>query len=90
MADNDAFPRSELFELRAEKNHPALELRSVGIRELGIDHDLAVRSKGLGQVVLPMAGWAMVFNAVNDQEASAAVASHRLPSAATDLAFVRA
>jgi hypothetical protein len=90
MADNDALPGPELFELRAEKSHPALELRSVGVRELGIDHDLAVRSKGLGHVVLPMSGWAIVFNAVNDQKAPATVALHRLPSAATDLPFVRA
>jgi len=90
MENNDAFPRSELFELRAEKRHPALELRSVGVRELGIDHDLALRSKGLGHVVLPMSAWAIVFNAVNDQKAPAAVAFHRLPFAATDLPFVRA
>jgi hypothetical protein len=90
MANNDAFPRSELFELRAEKRHPALELRSVGVRELGIDHDLAIRSKGLGHVVLPMAGRAIVFNAVNDQEAPAPVAFHRLSSAASDLLFARA
>jgi hypothetical protein len=90
MANNDAFPRSELVELRAEKSHPTLELRSVGVRELGIDHDLAIRAKGLGHVVLPMAGRAMVFNAVNDQEASALVASHRLSPAATGLPFVRA
>jgi hypothetical protein len=90
MADNDALPGPELFELRAEKSHPALELRSVGVRELGIDHDFAIRSKSLRHMVLPMAGWTMVFNAVNDQEPSTTIASHRSSFAATDLLFVRA
>jgi hypothetical protein len=90
MTDNDAFPRSELLELRAKKSHPALELRSVGVRELGIDHDLSIRSQCLSHVVLPVPRWAMVFNAVNDQEAPAPVTFHLLPSAATDLFFVRA
>ena len=46
--------------------------------------------KGLGHVVLPMAGWAMVFNAVNNQEVPAPPAFSPVASAASDLPSVRA